>query len=281
MKTFDNYYVIYHNRKYLYLPNNFNESLDDYVFDDDLYLLDFGEDFNQSIDNVIFPPALVSIRVGFNFNQSLSNVKFPDSLLDLSLQGVFNQKINDLSILNTLETIEFGHRYEYSLEDIKFTNLIMITIGNNNVLNTLKFPPLLDTIKFSIGMSIPLSDIKLPDTIKRIIYASDTTSEFDLQNVKLPPSLIKLVLPSFLVVLNINEMTVFQKKYLTWNFFDNLPHTLEELSFRHITRLSNYKKDPNITIDNLPISLKKIFTMPQNFEYFTKLPFGCELCIFE
>ena len=52
-------------------------------------------------------------------------------------------------------------------------------------------------------MSIPLSDIKLPDSIKVIIYEYASTTNFDLQKVNFPSSLIKLVLPYELIYIYI------------------------------------------------------------------------------
>ena len=60
--------------------------------------------------------------------------------MDLALGKKFNYPINNLLIINNLINIEFRHMYQYSIKDIKFTNLHMIKIGNNNVLNTFVFP---------------------------------------------------------------------------------------------------------------------------------------------
>lgn len=294
-KTFNKYYQIENNRKYIFLPVDFNDLLDDYIFDDDTYSIDFGEKFNQPLDNVIFPKKLRVIRFGFDFNQPLNNVKFPDSLLDLALGGKFNHEINNLSILNNLQSIDFGHRYEHSLKDIKFTNLFMIQINNNNVLNTFVIPQSLESICFGPGMSIPLSDIILPDTIKEIKYLEQTSSNFDLQKVKFPSSLIYLTLPSELIYIEDYERLAVKFIHnLEWSNLNNLPDTLEVLSVKYITSLeyfwrtsipkvpicnmANFKLDfQNLNITNLPFGLKKIFTLGTNFKYFTKIPFGCDL----
>jgi hypothetical protein len=289
-KTLNKYYRIENNRKYLFLPMDFNDLLDDYIFDDDTYSIDFGEKFNQPLDNVIFPKILKVIRFGFDFNQPLNNVKFPNSLLDLALGGKFNHEINNLQILNNLESIEFGHKYEHSLKDIKFTNLFMILINNNNVLNTFVIPPSLQTIRFGLGMSIPLSDIILPDTIKEIKYLEQTSTNFDLQKVKFPSSLIYLTLPSELIYIeDYEQMAIKFIHRLEWSNLNNLPDRLEVLSVKYITspeyywntsiyNVQNLKLDlENLNITNLPFSLKKIFTLETNFKYFTKIPFGCEL----
>jgi hypothetical protein len=289
MKIFNEYYHIVNNQKYLILPKYFNELLDDYYFDDDLYSIEFGEKFNQELNNVIFPKNLKVIRFGFDFNKPLDNVKFPNSLLDLQLGGKFNHVINNLPILNNLESIEFGYRYEHSLKDIEFTNLLMIQINNNNVLNTFVIPPSLYSIRFGPGMSIPLSDINLPDTIKEIKYIDPTQTNFDLQKVKFPSSLIKLTLPSELFIIHNYEIfagNIINR--LQWSNLSNLPDTLEELTVKYIT-YPNYWNVPicnitnliqgleNLNITNLPFGLKKIFTLGTNFKYFTKIPFGCEL----
>ena len=290
MKKFDEYYSIKNNKKYLNLPRDFNELLDDYEIDDNTYSINFGEKFNQPLDNVIFPKNLKGIRFGFDFNQPLDNVKFPDSLLDLALGEKFNYPINNLPILNNLKSIEFGYWYEHSLKDIEFTNLFMIQINNNNVLNTLVMSPLLYSIRFGSGMSIPLSDINLPDTIKEIKYLEQTSTNFDLQKVKFPSSLIYLTLPSELIY--IEDCEHFASKFihrLEWSNLNNLPDTLEVLTVKYITSpeyywntsiydVPNLKLDfENLNITNLPFGLKKIFTLVTNFKYFIKTPFGCDL----
>ena len=271
MTSIDDFYVDDLNgKKYLYLPDEFNESLADIIFHSELYCIFFGEHFNQPLDNVIWPQKLISLYFGFDFNQPLDNVNFPDSLLTLSLLGSFNQPIDNIKILDTIEVIELGHVFDQSLANIKFSNLQMITLGNNNILTTFKFPPLLETIKFSGCFTNSFSDIILPETIKHIIFNEMSSMLFDFDKINFQKSLKKLVLPlEKITMVNIQKLHVTKNGDYYWNNLNNLPNTLEELTVGRVHE--------NIT--NLPLSLKKIFTIntQSNLSHFEKLPFECKL----
>ena len=240
------------------------------IFHPDTHCIFFGEHFNQPLDNVIWPQKLISLYFGFDFDQPLNNVKFPNSLLTLSLIGKFNHPLENVKILDTIDTIEFGYMFNQSLTDIKFSNLQIITIGNNNILKSFKFPPLLEIVKFHPGFTIPFSDVILPDNIKYIIFSGESSVLFDFDKIIFPKSLKKLVLPIEKI-----KFVDMEKLYITtngiyyWKNLNNLPDTLEELTIANV--------DENII--NLPLSLKKIFIIntQSNVCHFTKLPFGCKL----
>jgi len=265
------YHVESDGKKHLYFPTNFNESLSGVIIHEDVYCIFFGEHFNQPLDNVIWPQKLISLYFGFDFNQALDNVKFPSSLLTLSIVGLFNQPLDNVKILDTIDTMEFGHMFNQSLANIKFSNLRMLTVNNNHVLQTFKFPPLLEIIRFYPGFSTLLSDITLPDTIKIIYFSEQSAITFaDFNKIIFPKSLIKLVLPRKHVrILDIEKLIADTQTSFIWTNSIIWPDTLEELSIGHAAE----------KINNLPPSLKKLFihNTKTNVCHFQKLPFGCKL----
>lgn len=257
-------------KKYLQFDNNFNESLSHVIFHPDTQCIFFGEHFNQPLDNVIWPQKLISLYFGYDFDQPLDHVNFPNSLLTLSLISKFNHPLENVKILDTIDTIELGHMFNQSLTDIKFSNLRMITIGNNNILESFKFPPSLEIVKFYPGFTIPFSDVTLPDNIKCIIFSADSSVLFDFDKIKFPKSLKKLILPiEKIKIVDTEKLHATSNGIYYWKNLNNLPDTLEELTIANV----------NENIINLPLSLKKIFTIniQSNVCHFTKLPFGCKL----
>lgn len=264
------YYNSPDNELFFYFPNNLNESISNIILKKETKHMIFCDEFNKSIDNINLPQGLLSLIFGFEFNQSLDNVKFPDSLRRLSLLGKFNQSLDNVKILENIEMIEFGHMFDHSLSNINFNNLLIMTVGNNNILKTLKFSPLLEIIEFTGSFTTSLENFILPNTIKSIYFQNESSQIFDFDKIKFPSSLKKLFLPIKKIdILNYERLVVDQKSYYFWKNFNNLPDTLEELQISHISE--------NIT--NLPLSLKKIFTInnKKNLNYFKKIPFGCNL----
>jgi hypothetical protein len=257
-------------RKYTEFNSEFNKPLSSIVFDDDTYAIFLNYEFNQPLDDVVWPSKLEVLELGFNFNQPLSNIKFPNSLVRLSLGGKYNKSLENVEILDTIQHIEFGHMFNHSLSDIKFSNLVMVSINNDNVLNTFKFPPSLEIIEFGIGFTSQFSSIVLPDTIQYIIFQTCSSVKFDFNHTKLPKSLRKLVLPQTQIqIFNYEEMHVLERGIYSWQDMCNLPSELEELTIGFASE----------NFINLPLSLKKLFVVNEkhNLSHFQKLPFGCKL----
>jgi hypothetical protein len=266
---FEQYYQVMENgEKWLFLPDEFNDSLLNVTFHSDLKIISFGLIHNQIIDDIIFPEGLRAIYFSTYFNQSLDNVKFPDSVESLHFGFDFNQSLDNVKIMEKINTLHLGEMFNKSLSNIKFNNLKVICISNNYILDTLAFVPELKIIEFKIGFSIPFHEVVLPDTIQAIYFSKSSSINFNFDKIIFPKSLIKLVLPLEKVTIK-NRNNVFNSGYFNYNNSIKFPEQLQELSIGYTSE--------NIT--NLPISMKKIFTINEknNLNNFQKLPFGCVL----
>ena len=81
-----------------------------------LHFLDFKIEFNESLNAFIFPQNLQTLNFGHNFNQSLEGVEFPNALQHLSFGDEFNQSFKGVVLPQSLQTLSFGSNFNQSLE---------------------------------------------------------------------------------------------------------------------------------------------------------------------
>ena len=80
-----------------------------------LLIIVFGDNFNKSLNNVIFSENLQTIKCGPSFNQCIDDVIFPNSLKKLIL-FVIHRKMHNIPIF--LEEIHIIHNNGKSLNNI-------------------------------------------------------------------------------------------------------------------------------------------------------------------
>jgi hypothetical protein len=140
-------------------------------------ILTFDEEFNQSIDNIIFPDDIVSIIFNWKFNQPIDNVKFPDTVQIITFGGGFNQPIDRIKFPESLISIDFGYYFNQSLDKVKFPgSLKKIKFGTmySQPIDKVIFPESLETIILGPSPFDSIKNANIIKFIKNISYNSGT-----------------------------------------------------------------------------------------------------------
>lgn len=165
----------------------YNITLDNFKFSDEILYVNFGDNYNLPIDNTVFPKFLLSISFGKNFNQSLNNVKFPNTLQSIIFHNNNVQTINNTYFPPSLMYISF---YGINVDILTLPLSINTVYFGNGIYNidlVIKMPKLLRKIIFDTDYTNIIEHIDFPDSLEIIkIYKLYTPL------INLPPSLKEL-----------------------------------------------------------------------------------------
>jgi hypothetical protein len=253
----------------LYLSEGFNQEIT--KLPKKLEILAFGSNYDISLNNTIFPENLKEIHFGTFFNQNID--KLPDTIQHITLGSRFNKVISKFpKSLNSL-TIENNY---ISLDNLPITLKKFTTgYGCSKSLNNLP-----DSIEEINILNYSCNITKFPKELKKLTISHFNKKigcyEHEETKLMIPEGIFYLSLgsqfnqelddlPQSLTYLDLSKASDFNKS------LDCLPLNLEILEIS-----SRYNK----TISNLPPGIKKIIIFNENQKkLITKIPFDCEIIL--
>jgi len=110
--TFDSFKNLFREYNKISFGDNFNRSIDDIIFPDNIEFLYFGASFNQRVDNL--PTKLRILSLGCSFNHELDNL--PLYLEELRILGNYDKCLDLLP--RSLKKLTLGNKYNHPLDNL-------------------------------------------------------------------------------------------------------------------------------------------------------------------
>jgi hypothetical protein len=170
----------------------FNQPIESLRFPYTLHTLQFSSSFNHPIDKIRFPPVLTYLKFGSYFNHPLPLL--PSSLTELSFGNSFNQPIQKIIFPPALTALYFGLDFNQPLPILP-SSLSRLCLGkkfsqSSSNLSEAIFNTTIKTFRLPPRISGSLEELCFPPSLTHLEYNSDNS----LQQLSLPPSIIKLCL---------------------------------------------------------------------------------------
>lgn len=218
----------------------------------------FDKDFNESLTNFIFPENIKKIQFGYDYNKSIKNVTFPDELIELKFNYSFNKSLQNIKLPDKLELLELGEKFNYNLYTTYFPKTLRTLIMNIGF-----FPPNNIFIPSTITeLSIIYSDFncntyEFPLSIKKLLIRENYYRNMFEENIpymnNLPVSLEDFTCPIWIKLKNIPN-TIKRINFETiYECNKNISH---ELLNRNLVELK--KLTCSVFIDNEIIDITKL-----------------------
>lgn len=172
------------------MPDNFNESLENYVFPDNITSLVFGRFFNQTIKKL---PATLKILVfGDSFNKPVVPNTLPDSLICLIFGHKFNNELGLNTLPPNLKYLKFGEKYNKEIKpNVLPDSLVVLEFDENSCFNKKikknTLPISLNGLILGGDYSHKIKENRLPPNIEYLVLSTKFDCAID-ENV-LPKSL--------------------------------------------------------------------------------------------
>jgi len=238
----------------LLFDNQFIANLDDFVFPDSIFYINFGNSFNKSLKYVVLPKYLKKLKLSDVYTQSLNYVSFPETVEILELGKEFNNSLFSVKLPKNLKELILNDKFNAALPSILPDGLEKLILGQqfDFSFNNFVVPQKLKHIKINGKEGNKVLFKTLPKTIENIEVVEYLNFKYHFDF----PHLETLIIP-----FNSKKITIIKEcknlKYVkcsavehNYNFLNNLPDSVKKLEI--INSLC-------VDLINLPDSLEELF----------------------
>lgn len=239
----------------LLFDNEFIADLDDFIFPDSIFYINFGNNFNKSLKYIVLPKYLKKLKLSDVYTESLNYVSLPETVEILDLGKVFNNSLFSVKLPKNLKELILNDKFNAELPSMLPNSLKKLIFGEqfDFSINNFVVPESLKHIKINGNVGNKVLFQNLPKTIENIEVVGHLYFKFYFDY----PLLETLIIPD-----NSNEITLNNKecknlKYIkcnavehNYNFLNNLPETVKKLEII---------KCLCVDLINLPDSLEELF----------------------